>query len=232
MHLHDLNICVCLGTPTVSLLWQSMPHHVVHSDLVTHSLRCSRSLAWHHLCLFLWLGHSGYARSRWPFTTGRSWNLAKGFPECCWSSEAVIIKGMGLLMRQESSSEGLQWPGKKDDLLYFHDWPFSFCKWAQKWLTKPLSWSLFSLLMFSHHPQQGRPLLIFQSASCRYSVLKFRLFSSPVNFRVSFPCTTQGIVCYNLQEQKSTNNLQWKQCTFFLNRVGNRWGLVGILFKI
>lgn len=34
------------------------------------------------------------------------------------------------------------------------------------------------------------------------------------------------------RRQKSTNNLQWKQCTFFLNTVGTRWGLVGILFKI
>lgn len=57
---------------------------------------------------------------------------------------------------------------KKNDLLYFQtSLPFFFCKEKQKRFLKHLCWSL--LHMFSHHPQKGGALPIFQPASRHYS---------------------------------------------------------------
>lgn len=122
-----------------------------------------------------------------------------------WQRElpkAITTKGMGPLMRPSPAQKGCN--GQEKQMTSFiHAWSFFFCIRAQKRLVKHLA------PVFRASAAGKFPLPIFQSASCHYSILRLKLFSSPsVNFIVSFLRATQGIVlCFwfqkhNLQKAK------------------------------
>lgn len=210
LHLYNPQV---LSLPESSLLWW----RAVYSDVVrlwgeaplTWSLAASvtPSLLPGTVCAGLWLGTFAVLGAE-----GGPGTWQRG-PTWVWllKQQGYYDERNGATTETHSpapkrcNGQAIKWPP-----LFRLDLPFFFCEEEQKRFLKHLCWSLS--LTFSHHPQQGRALPIFQSASHHYSLLRLskRVSSAAVNFIVShtYHSGAQGLILclwflkYNPREAK------------------------------